>query len=985
MGDVKDVHRIEVGISTNNNVRNAIIHDLNISEVTKVDVINVYTLEGGNLSLEELTFLGKEVFSDPVVESFIIDAPLAKSFNGAILEVGFKPGVTDNVGMTAKEAIKDAINKDVIAVYSAKQYIIHNINVDIAQKIAKNLIANQLIEQWQILDGNSYQGFEIVIPKVILNTKPQVNEINLNVSDEKLIQISKEMVLALNLEEMKAIQQHFLTLHDERKKINLPLNPTDVELECLAQTWSEHCCHKIFNALIEYHEGEKKETINSLFKTFIKKSTDEINSDYLVSVFKDNAGVIKFNDEYTIAMKVETHNSPTALDPYGGALTGIVGCNRDPAGTGKGFKLMFNTDVFCFASPFYDKEIPPRLLHPRRVLKGVHKGVIDGGNQSGIPTINGSLYFDDRFLGKPLVFVGTGGIAPAKINNVPTHEKESFPGDLIVMCGGKIGADGIHGATFSSLEINENSPATAVQIGAPIVQKKMLDFLLEARNQELFNAITDNGAGGLSSSVGEMGEEIGAKLELDMTPLKYPGLMPWEILVSEAQERMTIAVPKDKIDAFMELSERFSVESTVIGEFNNSKHFQLFYHGNLVGNLSMDFLHNGVPQKQMKGIWKKLEGKDPDFPEPADYNLMLKKMLGRLNICSKEEAILRKYDHEVQGTSIIKPFTGIVNDGPSDAAIQKPLYDSWEGIGTSHGICPRYSDIDTYAMAANAIDEGVRNLVCVGINPDYMAGLDNFCWAMGYTQEDEIKYTGDLVRANKALYDITKQYNLPCISGKDSMRNDYRIGDTKVSVPPTLMYTVIGKIPDIRKSVTMDVKQESDLVYILGYTKKELGATEYFDELKIRGVSVPQVDSKVAIIRYRKVYLAIQNELIQSCHDCSDGGLVIALAESAFAGGFGMKINLHDIPTENNENAPKMRNDWILFSESPSRLIITIKKENKNEFETLMKDQIYSNIGVVEDQNLIINGLDNNQIINISIQDMKNAWNETLKPLAGGN
>ncbi|WP_371803843.1 AIR synthase-related protein [Candidatus Lokiarchaeum ossiferum] len=983
MGDVKNVHRIEVGISTSRNVRNDIIHDLNISDVSKVEVINVYTIEGGNLTREELNFLGKEVFSDPIVENFEIDQQLATVFPGSILEVGFKPGVTDNVGMTAVEAIKDAIGKDVKAVYSSKQYLLHGVEPKTAEIIAKDLIANQLIERWYIADGNSFSGFEIELPKVILDAEPVVNEINLNVSDAELEQISKEMVLALNLEEMKAIQQYFISVKDERLKHGMPINPTDVELECLAQTWSEHCCHKIFNAKIDYHEGDKQETIDSLFKTYIKKSTDIINSDYLVSVFKDNAGVIKFNEDYTFAMKVETHNSPTALDPYGGAITGIVGCNRDPAGTGKGFKLTFNTDVFCFASPFFKGEIPPRLFHPKRVLKGVHKGVIDGGNESGIPTVNGSLYFEDRYLGKPLVFVGTGGIAPASINNKPTHEKEALPGDYVVMVGGKIGADGIHGATFSSLEINEHSPATAVQIGAPIVQKKMLDFLLEARNQELFNAITDNGAGGLSSSIGEMGEEIGVRLDLDKAPLKYPGLMPWEILVSEAQERMSIAVPKDKIDAFMELSESFSVESTIVGSFNESKHFQLYYNNKLVGNLPMSFLHDGVPQKKMKGIWNKPTGTDPEFKEPSDYNVILKKMLGRLNICSKEDSILRKYDHEVQGTSIVKPFTGLFNDGPSDAAVQKPLFDSWEGIGVSHGLCPRYSDIDTYAMAANAIDEGVRNLVCVGTNPDYLAGLDNFCWAMGYDENDEIKYTGDLVRANKALFDVTTAYNLPCVSGKDSMRNDYRIGDTKVSVPPTLLYTVIGKLPDVRKAVTMDVKQENDLVYILGQTKKELGATEYLDEMKVNGFSVPEVHTKSAIERYRLVYKAIQEEMIQSAHDCSDGGLGVALAESAFAGGFGMEIDLAKVPIQEN-NHERMRNDYILFSESASRILVTIKPENQTKFEDLFKNTIYGCIGKVIGQNLKIKDNTEEDIIDTPIENLKEAWKATLLPLVEG-
>jgi phosphoribosylformylglycinamidine synthase len=613
------------------------------------------------------------------------------------------------------------------------------------------------------------------------------------------------------------------------------------------------------------------------------------------------------------------------------------------------------------------------------VLKGVHKGIIDGGNQSGIPTVNGSLYFDKRFLGKPLVFCGTGGIAPTKINSNPTHEKGARPGDYVVMCGGRIGADGIHGATFSSLEINENSPATAVQIGAPIVQKTMLDFLLDARDKLLFSAITDNGAGGLSSSIGEMGEKIGARLDLDKAPLKYPGLMPWEILVSEAQERMSVAVPKDKIDEFMELSRSYNVESTVIGEFNESKHFQLYYGNKLVGNLSMEFLHDGVPQKKMKGVWNSVSGTDPDFDPPKNYAQFLKTMLGRLNICSKEDAILRRYDHEVQSMSVVKPFMGVKNDGPSDAAVIRPVYNSWEGVGVSHGICPRYSDIDTYAMVANAVDEAVRNVVAVGTNPDYLAGLDNFCWAMGFTEEDEIKYTGDLVRANKALYDITKAYRVPCISGKDSMKNDYRIGDTKVSVPPTMMFSVLGKLPDIRKAVTLDVKTEGDLVYILGKTKKELGATEYFDQLGLTGISVPLVEPEKAIARYRAYFKAVQQGLVRSCHDCSDGGLGVALAETAFAGGLGLEIDLKTVPIAEN-----MRDDMILFSESASRLIVSIKPNHKQQFEATMKDTDFAQIGTVKGTTVKIKGTSGNILIDSPVDELKEAWKSTLRGLAGG-
>ncbi|MBN2155075.1 MAG: phosphoribosylformylglycinamidine synthase [Candidatus Lokiarchaeota archaeon] len=973
---MKDVHRIEVGINQVDSIKNAIITDLGITEVEKVLSIKVYSLEGGELSPQHLDFLAKEVFSDPIIEKYTIDSPLANPFEGTIVEIGYKPGVTDNIGRTSKEAIRDAINKDLEGVYYSQQYLFFGVKPEIAEIIVKDLLANELIERWTIKNGGTYSGFFPSVPKVKLQTVPVVEDINVMVSDEELLEISKSRLLALNLEEMKAIQLHYTERSKERQKKGLPLNPTDIELECIAQTWSEHCKHKIFNALIEYQESDRKEIIDSIFKTYIQNSTKEINSPYLVSVFKDNAGVIQFDNDHIFCMKVETHNSPTALDPYGGALTGIVGCNRDPAGTGKGFQLIFNTDVFCFASPFFNGEIPPRLFHPRRVLKGVHKGIIDGGNQSGIPTINGSLYFDERYLGKPLVFCGTGGIAPTTIANKPVHEKAPKPGDLAIMVGGRIGADGIHGATFSSLEINENSPSTAVQIGSPIVQKKMLDFLLEARDLDLLNAITDNGAGGLSSSFGEMGSTTGVQLDLEKAPLKYSGLLPWEILLSEAQERMSLAVDPENLDMLIELSKKHDVELTVIGKFTTTKSFQFFYENKLIGEILMEFLHEGVPQKKMKGVWKPIQRKEPEIPPVDNYNVLLKILLSRLNICSKEE-IVRRYDHEVQARTVVKPFMGVMNDGPSDAAIIKPIYDSWEGLSVSHGLCPRYSDIDTYAMAANAIDEAVRNAVCVGADPNYLAGLDNFCWAMGFTEEEEVRYTGLLVRANKALFDITTTYKVPCISGKDSMRNDYRIGDTAVSVPPTLMFSVIGKVPDVKHVVTLDAKTEGDLVYVLGTTKNELGGSEYFDELGYIGTIVPQVEPKSAIIRYRALFNAIQEGLIASAHDCSDGGLGVALAESSLSGGLGMHIDLKKVPRENIH-----RDDYLLFSESASRIVVSISPKNKEKFEKIMEGTEIAQIGVIKGPNFVVQGMEGGIIINSPLSLLKKAWQSTFQFLS---
>ncbi len=838
--EVTVAHRIEVGLKKGirdplgEKVKKRIQNDLGLS-VESVRTLSVFTLDI-ELSQDELEMIAAGPFLDPIIQEYRINESLARDFDW-LAEVSFKPGVTDNVGKTAKEAIEWRLGKKLKEgekVYTSTQYLIRgNLKHEDVQKICTDLLGNSLIQRFEIWKAKEWMGkVEPKVPKVIGDERERVEEINLDISDQALLQLSQERLLVLDLREMKAIQNYFQNpaTVEERKRMGLGTKVTDVEIEAIAQTWSEHCKHKIFNARIEYtdeNEEGKRIVIDSLFKTFIKKATEEIRSslgpgDFCVSVFEDNAGVIRFNENHHLVFKVETHNTPCALDPYGGALTGIVGVNRDPFGTGKGAKLIFNVDTFCFASPYYSHPLPPRLFHPKRVYEGVREGVEHGGNKSGIPTVNGGVVFDDRYLGKPLVYCGTGGIMPREILGEPSHVKKAEPGDLIVMTGGRIGKDGIHGATFSSEELREDSPVTAVQIGDPITQKKMTDFLLLARDLGLYKAITDNGAGGLSSSVGEMAREIGCELHLDQAPLKYHGLHPWEILLSEAQERMTLAVSPSSIDAFIQLAKKMDVEATVLGTFTNTKKFHVLYKGKTVAYLDMEFFHFGLPKMELRARWKKPIHKEADFQEPENLTSTLKEMLSRLNVCSKE-SMIRQYDHEVQGGSIIKPLVGRFNDGPSDAAVWRPILSSFEGIVISNGICPRYSDIDAYSMMACAIDEAIRNNVAVGGNPDRIAVLDNFCWPdpvqSEKTPDGEYKLA-QLVRANQALYDYCKAFGVPLISGKDSMKNDYLIGGTKISIPPTVLISALGKIDDIRKAITMDAKRSGDLVYVLGDTLK---------------------------------------------------------------------------------------------------------------------------------------------------------------------
>ncbi len=986
-------HRIEIGLkegirdALGEKVKRRIEKDLGLS-IESVRTISVYTLDL-ELSKEELETIASDPFLDPIIQEYRIDEPLARDFDW-LVEVSFKPGVTDNVGKTAREAIEWRLERrlrEEEKVYTSTQYLFKgNLRREEVDRICTGLLGNPLIQRFEVWSRDQWKGkIDPKIPKVTMEGGGRVEEIDLEIDDQALLQLSQRRLLALDLREMKAIQKYFRDprVLRERNQVGLGKKITDVELEAIAQTWSEHCKHKIFNARIEYwDEDGKLLVIDSLFKTYVRRATEEVRlalgeKDWCVSVFDDNAGVIQFNDQYNLVFKVETHNTPCALDPYGGALTGIVGVNRDPFGTGKGAKLIFNVDTFCFASPFYDKPIPPPLFHPKRVYEGVREGVEHGGNKSGIPTVNGGVVFDDRYLGKPLVYCGTAGIMPREILGEPSHLKKASPGNFIVMTGGRIGKDGIHGATFSSEELREDSPATAVQIGDPITQKKMTDFLLLARDRGLYQSITDNGAGGLSSSVGEMAREIGCELHLDRAPLKYPGLEPWEILLSEAQERMTLAVSPEKLDLFLELAKKMDVEATVLGRFTDTKKFHVLYQGKTVAYLDMDFFHFGLPKMELRAKWKRPIHPEPDFEGPEDLTPTLFSMLSRLNIASKE-SMIRQYDHEVQGGVVIKPLTGRFNDGPSDAAVIRPILSSFEGVVVSNGICPRYSDIDTYHMVACAIDEAIRNNVAVGGNPDRIAGLDNFCWPdpvqSEKTPDGEYKLA-QLVRANQALYEYCKGFGIPLISGKDSMKNDAIVGGIKISIPPTVLISALGKIEDVRKAVTMDAKRPGDLVYILGETFEELGGSEYFALKGFIGNQVPRVDVKRAKPLYRCVFRAIQEGLIHSCHDCSDGGLGVALAETAFAGGLGMEIDLRKIPQKG-----ITRNDFLLFSESQSRFIVTISPDKKSAFEDLLGNVVYSEIGRVTQWEIFrVIGLKGERIIEANIYDLKEAWQRPLR------
>ncbi len=938
-------------------------------ELARVGIVRVYAVEGLDQAQAQAV-MDAAALHDPVLHEISL-APIAKAegFDWA-LEVGFRPGVTDNEARTARETILLMLGLEgqaakAVSVYTSVQYLLKGapgsaLDEKTALHIARDLLANELIQRFELKsvgDWAAAPGFAPRTARVTGQASDEVAVIPLaTMSDEELTAFSRANTLALSLAEMKTIVAYYTdpAVRAARAAAGLPPelagNPTDAEVEVLAQTWSEHCKHKIFTAKIDYADEESGRCarIDSLYSTCIKGSTQAIRQakgtdDFCLSVFKDNAGVIRFNERLNVCIKVETHNSPSALDPYGGALTGIVGVNRDPMGTGLGANLLCNTDVFCFASPFYEGELPPRLLHPRRVFEGVREGVEHGGNKSGIPTVNGAIVFDERYLGKPLVYCGTVGTMPVTVAGRPSHEKRARAGDVIVMSGGRIGKDGIHGATFSSEELHEGSPATAVQIGDPITQRKMYDFLMRARDRGLYNAITDNGAGGLSSSVGEMAQDCGGcDLDLAKAPLKYDGLKPWEILVSEAQERMTCAVPPEKLDAFMALSREMGVESTALGTYTDSGFFHVRYGDKTVTRLSMEFLHEGLPQMELKARWKKPAAKADPLPADQDQVALLCRMLGRLNICSKEY-VIRQYDHEVQGRSIVKPLVGVKRDGPADAAVIRPDFESDEGLVLSNGICPKFSDLDTYWMMANAIDEAVRGAVAVGANLRHMAGVDNFCWCdpvESETTPDGQYKLAQLVRANQALDHFCRGFGVPCVSGKDSMKNDYKGGGVKISIPPTVLYSVMAKMPDVKRAVTSDLKRPGERLYVLGLTRPELGGSELASELGIAGGEVPQVDMVAARERYLRYFEAVHKGLVSSCHDCSDGGLGVALAEMCIGGRLGARVDLAKVPSCGCANALE-----LLYSESASRLLVGVAPENAAAFEAHFAGQHCACIG----------------------------------------
>jgi len=926
------------------------IRDLGIRTIEKVGVADVYWLDA-DLAAEELDAVCHRLLSDPVAQVYRHDGSHIRDIEGCLcaLEVTYNSGVSDPLEGTILKGIADMRFGPVRRAKNGVLYVFYGQ----ASETAIRLITDQLL-------------LNPVVQHVVQpgeNIFPDEPQYELQLRHISITQLPSDELLALSGEfgfsqmEMEAIQRHYISIGRE---------PTDAELETLAQTWSEHCVHKTFKGRIRM--GDK--LIDNLLKTTIMAATEKLNKPWCLSVFKDNAGVVDFDGDHAVCFKAETHNHPSAVEPYGGAATGLGGVVRDVLGTGLGAKPILNTDVFCFADPATSSaSVPAGVLHPRRVFKGVRAGVADYGNRLGIPTINGTLRFDERYLGNPLVFCGTVGIMPSWA--APQGMQNS--GDLVVLMGGRTGRDGIHGVTFASEKLDEDSVSasrSAVQIGNPIVEKKVIDVLMQARDRRLYRRITDCGGGGLSSAVGEMGEKTGVKVHLDRVPLKYAGLSYDEIWISESQERMIMAVPPECVDELLALSQSEGVETTVIGEFTDTHHLELVYEGVTVADMDMAFLHDGLPQLDLIAT-APAALQVADDPAPT-YALMdaLMSILGSLNVCSKEW-VIRQYDHEVQGGSRVKPLVGDGRGGPGDAAAIQPVLDSEKGLIVSCGINTLYGDIDAYWMAASAIDEALRQIVAVGGSLDRVALLDNFCWG----RVDEPESLGALVRACEACHDMSLAFGAPFISGKDSLNNFAEIEGKQVSIPHTLLVSAMAVVDSSRTLITMDLKAAGNAVYLVGATYDELAGSEYASILGGQGALVPEVRPDQALQTMEALCGAIGQGMVAACHDLSEGGIAVAAAEMAFAGDLGMSLNLGRAPL----GEEITRDDVVLFSESNSRFLAEVPEALAAAFESQMSGVPCARIGTVTETPLFtVVGRDGKSLIEAEIQALREAW---IRPL----
>ncbi|MFO0827970.1 MAG: phosphoribosylformylglycinamidine synthase subunit PurS [Phycisphaerales bacterium] len=973
----------------------------------RVEHASVYLIEG-ELTGDELARIADELLADCVTQASELHASVAaaKARVGpgvAIVEVHPLPGVTDPAAESVQLAIHAMLGKTV-SVRTGDRYDLHGVDAKFARAIAERLLANTVIHA---IHDAPY------LPASFPHGKPYhlaVRDVPIRgLADAALEKLSREAHLFLSLDEMRAIEAEYERLGRE---------PREIELETLAQTWSEHCVHKTLKSTIRYRElsgpptGEPRWSlakcaagrpghevqsdgavvVKNLLKSTVAAATHELIADgidWCLSVFVDNAGVIAFDEDWAVCFKVETHNHPSAIEPYGGAATGIGGCIRDVIGTGLAAKPIAATDVFCVAHADLN-EVPAGCLHPRRVLTQVVAGVRDYGNRMGIPTVNGTVWFDNSYVGNPLVYCGCVGLMPRDC-----VKGEVAKGDRIIALGGRTGRDGIHGATFSSAELTDTHAdefSHAVQIGNAVTEKKLLDCILKARDFErdgvqrpLFRALTDCGAGGFSSAVGEMGRLLGAEVHLDRAPLKYDGLSPTEVWISEAQERMVLAVPPENLDALAALCEEQEVEWCDLGEFGTADgELVLRWHGVEVGRMSMHFLHDGNPMPTRDATW------DPSFtsghrhatPKPtlaasgrfkvgdkaSDLAKALETLLEHPNIASKAW-IVRQYDHEVQGMSVVKPLVG-VSAGPGDAAVLQPVPSSVKGLAIANGLATGLAS-DPYLMVLAAIDECVRNLVCVGTDPSRVAILDNFCWPSC----KDARNLGSLVRAAEACYDGAKAYRTPFISGKDSLNNQFVTeSGTVIQIPPTLLVSGFGIVPNVAGCVTMDAKQAGNVLVLVGHTHGRMGGSHFHLVTGRTDAALPVTDLSAGPTTAKAVHAAIARGIVRSAHDLSEGGLLVAAAEMAFAGGIGLELEPAKAPTPDDLDVPLLAK---CFSEEPSRYLLEVSMDDLSTLKSILGAVPSAIVGRFREGHGLVLKVAANDSVEIPLDRLRERWSST--------
>ena len=890
----------------------------------------VYHLDG-HLTTGDIERLCREVLVDPVTDTAVVGAPPAAA---RVVEVAPIAGVTDPAARELERAAA-TLGLGPLRAATGRRYELSGDldDVDIAV-LTRRLLANPTIEH-----SSRYELAPAFSPEAAASMA--IEPVRLaGLSDDELQDLSQCRMLSLDAKEMRAIQTHFNSAGRD---------PTDAELETLAQTWSEHCAHKTFKARITLThtlaDGRGETSDHDGLLAALRRATDELDAGWLRSVFVDNAGIFAFDDRLDLAVKVETHNHPSALEPFGGASTGVGGVVRDILGVSA--RPIACTDVLCFGpADLDDDDLPSGVLHPRRIRDGVVAGIGDYGNKLGLPTVNGAVIYDRGYVGNPLVLCGAVGLLPTG-----SHPTEPRPGDRIVVIGGRTGRDGIHGATFSSAGLDAATverAGSAVQIGDPVTEKGCIEVVERARDLGLYHAITDCGAGGLSSAVGEMGADIGAVVDLADAPLKYPGLQPWEIWVSEAQERMVLAVPERNLASLQQLCDQWSVEMSDIGSFSSDRRLTVRHHDLDVIDLPMSLLHDDLPRRTLAATHRDppRSAGEPGALGSADPTVLVLGLLAHPNVCSREP-IVRTYDHEVRGGTVVRPLVGPGADGPGDAAVLKPLgtCEHRRAVALAVGIAPRLTALDPWAMALHAIDEAFRNLVAVGADPERVALLDNFCWG----DPDLPDRLGSLVRAVQGCVEGAGRYRAPFVSGKDSLNNEFE----GVPVPGTLLISAVGVVADLRRAVTSALSGAGRDLWLVGEGSRRLGGSLAAEMLAVGDTRVPEPVSD-PLGRYRAVHALIAGGHVSAAHDVSDGGVAVALAEMAIGGCLGLRATIPcDAIDEEAEEAGEASSPMAaLVNEAPGRLVLESPAGERDTVAATLGD-LGRRIGTVTGTDLI--------------------------------